>query len=145
MPNTRWKVVVNEPTPGAPTDKQMAATVQSVAEQGGCTLQPPGQEVLVGRFAEGRLELSTEVGRGQARDSGQVGHGKRLEVPGVCEVFGSEQMAGDRGGWHGADSAGSHRPTPTTAASRRRRCATRNPTVCPSSRGKSLAVIESAP
>ena len=103
--------MVNEPTPGAPTDKQMAATVQSVdAQQGGCTLQPPGQEVLVGRFAEGRLELSTEVGRGQARDSGQVGHGKRLEVPGVCEVFGSEQMAGDRGGWHGADSAGSTPP-----------------------------------
>ena len=67
--------MVNEPTLCAPTAKQMSATDQSVAaQQRGGPLQPPGQQVLVRRLAEGRLELAAEVRGRQAGRRGQVGH-----------------------------------------------------------------------
>jgi Dienelactone hydrolase family len=62
-------------------------------EQGGRTLEPPGQQVLVRRLAEGPLELPAEVGLRQPRGPGHAGDGQRLGVAGVGQVAGPQQVA----------------------------------------------------
>jgi hypothetical protein len=64
------------------------------AQQRGGPLQPPGQQVLVRRLAERRLEPPAEVGGRQPGGGGQVGHGEPLEVASVREVLGAQQLAG---------------------------------------------------
>jgi hypothetical protein len=72
----RVKLVVNEPTLCRPTEK------------------PSGEQVGVGRLAEGAAELAAEVGAREARGAGQVIHVERLEVPGVGQVLGAQEVAG---------------------------------------------------
>ena len=91
------KLVVNEPTLDSPTEKQMSATERSVfLQQRGGALEPAGQQVPVRRLAEGALELAAEVRARQPGGARQVVDVERLEVAGVGEVLGAEQVTGGR-------------------------------------------------
>src|SRR5205823_2448479 len=63
-----------------------------VPQQRGGALEPPGQQVRVGRLAEGAAELAAEVGAREAGGAGEVLDAQRFEVPGVGKVLGPEQV-----------------------------------------------------
>ena len=97
------KLVVNEPTLCSPTEKQMSATrAVGVAQQRRGPLEAPGQQVGVRRLAERAPELAAEVRARQAGRAGQVVDAERLEVAGVGEVLGAQQVAGGRDERHRA-------------------------------------------
>jgi hypothetical protein len=55
----------------------------------------------VRRLAEGTAELAAEVGAREAGRDGEVIHAQRLEVSGVGQVLGAQQVAGGRSEDHG--------------------------------------------
>ena len=63
------------------------------AQQRGGALEPPGQQVRVRRLAERAPELAAEVRAREARRAREVVDVERLEVAGVGEVLGAQQMA----------------------------------------------------
>src|SRR5262245_31631329 len=63
------------------------------AQQRRGALEPAGQEVLVRRLAERTAELAAEVRAREAGAAREVVDVQRLEVPGVGQVLGAEQVA----------------------------------------------------
>ena len=76
----------------SPKGKKLRTEAEKTAE----SLQAAGEQVGVRRLAERAAELAAEVGARQARGSGQVVHVQRLEVAGVGQVLGAQQVAGGR-------------------------------------------------
>ena len=72
-----------------------------VAEQRYRPLDPAGDEIAVGRDAEGFLEASGEVGLGDAAHAGKPLDGPLFVRGGVHPVFGAEQATEEVGGWPG--------------------------------------------
>jgi hypothetical protein len=56
-------------------------------------LEAPGEQISMWGLAEGAPELAAEVGSGETGGARQVLHAERLEVPGVGEVLGAQQVA----------------------------------------------------
>ena len=67
------------------------------AEKRRGTLQAPGEQVRVRRFAEGSPKLAAEVGARKSGGAGQILNSQGLDVVGVSDVFRTEQVAGRRG------------------------------------------------
>ena len=112
------KLVVNEPTLCRPTDEaDLGDRAVGRPQQRRGALEPAGQQVGVRRLAERAPELAAEV---RAREAGGAGHvvdAERLEVAGVGEVLGAQQVAGGRDECH----RGQYRldPVPARKSSRR--------------------------
>jgi hypothetical protein len=68
-----------------------------VAEQRGRPLDPAGEQVAVGRDAEGLLERSGEVGLGDAAHASQPPDGPLLVRSGVHPILRPQQPAQQRG------------------------------------------------
>ncbi len=47
----------------------------------------------MGRLAEGAPELAAEVGPGEPCGSGKIVYAQRLEVAGIREILGAQQVA----------------------------------------------------
>ena len=65
-------------------------------QQRGRPLQPPGEEVGMGRLAEGAAKLAAEMRPGKAGRLGQIVHAEHFEVAGVGEILGSQKVASGR-------------------------------------------------
>lgn len=75
-------------------EADLGDAVVGVAQQRRGALQAPGQQVGVRRDPEGATELAAEVGAGEAGGGGEVVDIQRLEVAGVGQISGAEQMTG---------------------------------------------------
>jgi hypothetical protein len=57
-------------------------------------LEAPGEQISMWGLAKGMPELTAEVGAGETGGARQLLYAERLEVPGVGEVLGAQQVAG---------------------------------------------------
>ncbi len=63
-------------------------------------LEAPGEQISMWRLAKGVAELTAEVGAGETSGARQLLYAERLEVPGVGEILGAQQVAGRRSEGH---------------------------------------------
>jgi hypothetical protein len=114
------KLVVKEPTLRSPTETQISATERSVVRSSRRALEPTSKQVGVRRLAEGAAELAAEM---SAREAGGVRHvldAQQLEVAGVDEVPGAQQVANSGDGTHAPSISHRthHRPVSATRRGR---------------------------
>lgn len=76
-----------------------------VAQELRRALEPPGQQILMGRRAELPPELATEMGRRETGGAGKRGHVERITEAGVDQILGSQQVAGGSDRAHGTSMA----------------------------------------
>jgi hypothetical protein len=86
------------------------------APQQSCgAFEAAGQQVGVRRLSEGAAELAAEMGARETGGASQITHLQWLEVPGVRQVLGAQQMASGRREGHAERlSAGTRRRSSET-------------------------------
>ena len=98
------KLVVNEPTLCRPTEKQMSATERSVVRSSAAARS----RRRVSRYAWGdspnaRRNSRLKCAARESGGAGQVVDVQRLEVAGVGQVLGAQQVAGGRDERHAGE------------------------------------------
>ncbi len=97
----RVKLVVKEPTLDSPTEKQMSATERSVfLSRAAARSSRRVKRYPCGDSPKARLNSRLEVRARQPGGARQVVDVERLEVAGVREVLGAEQVTGGRNERH---------------------------------------------